>query len=198
MTTIGLTGGLGAGKTTVLAMFKKLGARVCGADDLVHRELKTNSGLKKKIFEIFGADVFQRGRIQRHLLANKVFHNKKDLKRLNALIHPLVKKRLFAWLKAGSCRSIAVAEVPLLFEAGFDKFFDVTIGVATDPKILKGRLLKNPRLDRKDVFARMREQLPADKKIRRCDFVIDNSGDRKQTFNRVKKIMEEKKWKNWK
>ena len=190
MMTNALTGGLGTGKTTVLAMFKKLDVLTLSADDLVHEELKKNKGLQKRIKDAFGLEVFQKGKIQRQLLARKVFGRPKDLNKLNTMIHPLVRRRLFQLFRRYQNKPLMVVEIPLLFETGFDKFFDLTIGVATDLKIQRERLLKDSRFDLESIALRMRRQLPLDKKIARCDFIIDNSGNRRRTFHQVKKLIE--------
>lgn len=193
MKTIGLTGGLGTGKTTALLFFKKLGAAVLSSDDLVHEELRTNELLKAKIRRKFGCDVFLKRQISRRRLAQKAFGNPAALKQLNAWVHPLVKKNILRWMKRALRQekaSIVVVEVPLLFEAGFDRFFDLTIGVATDPAIQKARLRKNTKFSPADISRRMRWQLPLDQKIARCDFIIDNNASKQETFQQIKKLME--------
>jgi dephospho-CoA kinase len=196
MTKIGLTGGLGTGKTTVLKYFKKLGAQILSCDELVHVELKSNKTLRQKIRKFFGPDVFYKKEVRRPALAKRVFSSKKELNRLSALIHPLVRKRLRAFFRRCSKNAVIVVEVPLLFEAGFDDLFDVTIGVATGPQIQRERLRQKCRLRTNDIARRMRWQLSLDRKIARCDFVIDNNGSKRKTFNQVKQLMEEKQWKN--
>ena len=197
MTKIGLTGGMGTGKTTVLRYFKRLGAKVVSCDELVHAELKNNKALQEGIRKTFGPRVFYKNKIQRPALAKKAFSSKRTLDRLNALIHPLVKERLGDFFKTCPKKAMVVAEVPLLFEAGLDDLFDVTIGVATDPKIQRERLRQKCQTSAAGVIARrMRWQLPLDQKISRCDFVIDNNGKKQKTFNQVKQLMEEKQWKN--
>jgi dephospho-CoA kinase len=188
---------MGTGKTTVLRYFKRLGARVVSCDDLVHAELKNNKALQQKIRKFFGASVFYKNKVLRSALAKKAFSSKEELNRLNALVHPLVKARLREFFRSCPKNAVVVAEVPLLFEAGFDDLFDVTIGVATDPKVQRERLRQKCRSLAADVIARrMRWQFPLAQKISRCDFVIDNNSDRRKTFNQVKQLMEEKQWKN--
>jgi dephospho-CoA kinase len=188
MLKIGLTGGFGTGKTTVLKFFKRLGAEVVSSDELVHKELCSNNNLKKKLKGIFGSAVFEGKDLRRDLLAREVFPNPDKLKKLNALLHPLVKKRLFQLLRR-SKQGLFVAEVPLLFETGFNRFFDVNIVVKASSRIAKKRLLKNTRFTQRDIALRQVQQLPLDKKIALCDFMIDNNKDKKKTFKEVKKII---------
>jgi len=200
----GLTGGFSAGKTAVLAMFKRSGAKILNSDSVARQVLLQDKRVIKKIREAFGEGVFRKGRIDRKLLAKKVFNNKRYLEKLNSLVHPAVKRKVFEMrrhLKARRGRTIMVVEVPLLFESGFDRFFDVTIGVAVGLKGQRERLLKNSRFSAKDIKARMSAQLPSEEKVRRCDFVIDNNGTKKKTLEQVRRLMElfkggNAQWKN--
>ena len=204
MMMVGLTGGFGTGKTTVLSMFERSGAKTLNSDSVVHEVLLRDKRVIKKIKEAFGEDVFCAGRVDRKLLAKKVFYNKRYLKKLNSLVHPAVKRKVFEMrrhLKVRRGQTIMVVEVPLLFEAGFDKFFDLTIGVAAGLKHKRERLLKNTRFSTEDIKARTRIQLPLEDKARRCDFVIDNNGTKNETFRQVKRLIAlikggNAKWKN--
>ncbi len=210
MITVGLTGVFGSGKSTVLSMFKRLGAVTLDSDAIVHEELKCNKALSKKIASLFGPDILKGGCVRRRILAALVFGNRLDLDRLNRLIHPLVKERIQKEItrlrlrisaKKDAAGAVLVAEVPLLFEAGFNKIFDVTLVVAAGPRVQKERMLKNERFSVQDLKSRMRYQMPLDAKIRACDFVIDNNKEKKQTFTQVKELMESfrkggKKWKS--
>jgi dephospho-CoA kinase len=204
MMMVGLTGGFGTGKTTVLSMFKTCGAQTLNSDSLVHEVLLKDKRVIRKIKEAFGEEVFRGGRVDRKLLAKKVFCNKRYLEKLNSLVHPAVKRKVFVMrrhLKARRGQTIMVVEVPLLFEAGFDKFFDVTIGVAAGLKHKRERLLKNTRFSAEDIKARTRVQLPLKEKVRRCDFVIDNNGTKIETFRQAKRLFAlirggNTKWKN--
>ena len=207
MIRIGLSGGIGTGKTTVLAMFKKLGITTLSADAVVSAELKSNRRLKAKIRRAFGPGVFRKGAVDKRALAQAAFSGAKDVKKLNALVHPLVKTRIFEFFrkhKKGSRKALAVVEVPLLFETGFDRFFDTTVVVSATSRVQKERFSQRPRFGPEDFRRRLRWQLPLAEKRMRCDFVIDNNGDRRKTFDQVKKIVdfliggsskEEKTWK---
>ena len=192
MMMVGLTGGFGTGKTTVLSMFERSGAKTLNSDSVVHEVLLYDQRVIKKIKEALGEDVFRAGRVDRKLLAKKVFYNKRYLEKLNSLVHPAVKRKVFEMrrhLEVRRGQTIMVVEVPLLFEAGFDKFFDVTIGVAAGLKKRSERLLKNTRFSAKDIKARTRVQLPSAEKARRCDFIIDNNGTKYETFRQVKRLI---------
>ena len=191
MISVGLTGGFGTGKTTVLELFRKAGAKVLSSDAIVHDELEKNKTLQKKISKFFGPGIVCDGLVRRRRLAQKVFSCRDSLEKLNALVHPIVKKRIYSFFKKFRKRinSIVVVEVPLLFETGFNKFFDWTVVVAATPQIQKKRFLKKEQWSLEERKRRMQWQLPLVKKIVRCDFVIDNNGTKKKTICQVKNLM---------
>ena len=191
-----LTGSMGSGKTTALAFFKKCGAVTASSDVWVHEELASNASLRAKLIRAFGASVVKGNAVDRRTLAEVVFSNTSKLKILNGLIHPLVKRRLFDFFKKYRSKPLVVVEVPLLFEAKFDRFFDLTIGVATDPEQQRSRSYRRGKAYVSEVRRRMRCQLDAEEKISRCDFVIDNSSTRKKTFQQINKLMEVTLWKS--
>lgn len=193
MITVGLTGGFQTGKTAVLSMFEKCGARVLSADRLVHLQLQENKALQRGIKKLFGAGIFKKGKIDRRLLAGLVFPDKKSLEALNQITHPYVKKEIFSFFRRcykKSSESIIVVEVPLLFETGFEKFFDVTVVVSTRPEVVRTRIVKECGWTLEDVKIRMRRQFPLARKIKRCDFVIDNNAGLEPTFCQVRKFMD--------
>ncbi len=201
MITLGLTGGFGTGKSTVLGMFSRLGAKTLSCDDIVHEELRRNKQLRKKIAACFDIEFSSGQERDRRLLAQRVFMDSRDVSKLNSLIHPVVKKNIFAWLKKigrhkRSGNLICVVEVPLLFESGFDKIFDATVVVAVNRLVQKKRVSKGSRFGVKDLRLRSSRQWPLDRKIASCDFVIDNNGTRKKTFNQVRKLTEVLLWKS--
>jgi dephospho-CoA kinase len=196
MMKVGLTGGVGSGKSTALAGFKRGGAVVASCDAWVREELETNALLKKKIAQVFGAGTIRSGRVDRRALAAIVFKEAAKVKRLNALVHPWVKRRLLDFFLRNRRRALVAVEVPLLFEAKFDKFFDVTIGVATDPGRQRERLKKRGPQAASDFRRRMRWQLMPEAKLSRCDFVIDNNGSKRSLFSQINKLMEDQQWKS--
>lgn len=206
MKILGLTGGFQTGKTTVLGMFEKLGALTISSDAIVHAQLRQNKALGKKIASVFGRAFVGKSGVDRGLLAERVFQHSEDLAQLSHMIHPLVKKNILAFIAKYRARNknkdvLLVAEVPLLFEAGFENIFDATMVVTARPAVQKKRMLKARKFKEEDVSVRMRFQWPLDKKIAACDFVIDNNGDKKQTWEQVKNFMDSfqtggKKWKS--
>ncbi|MFB3919170.1 MAG: dephospho-CoA kinase [Candidatus Velamenicoccus archaeovorus] len=195
-TTIGLTGGLGTGKSTVLKFFGSLGAKTWNADEVVRRELGANAALKRKIRNAFGEACLRDGRLDKKKLAAEVFSSPGKVARLERLIHPIVKKKLAAFLRRNKKSGVAVAEVPLLFETDFYKLFDVTACVVASPAVRRKRLLRSHRFTPQDIARRVRHQMPLSRKSARCDMIIHNNGTKSQTYMQVKKIMEEETWKS--
>lgn len=189
---VGLTGGYGTGKTTVLRIFERLGAEVLSSDDVVHHLFRHNRALQIKIRRFFGDKVFAGAEVDRRLLGRRVFASPRGLKKLNALVHPLVKREVLSFFKQRPRKgagTVYVVEVPLLFEAGFDQYFDRTIVVAADLMTARGRLFKRSSMTKADIRRRSIAQWGLLAKIRRCDFVIDNNGTQKETLDQVKRLM---------
>jgi dephospho-CoA kinase len=206
MKTLGLTGGFQTGKSTVLGMFAQCGALTISSDRIVHTELRRNKVLKAKIASVFGRDCVDPSGVDRRLLAKRVFSRSEDLAALSRMIHPLVKKSIRAFIAKCRVRNknknvLLVAEVPLLFEAGFQKMFDATMVVTARPAVQKKRMLQARVFGDEETSARMRFQWPLDKKIAASDFVIDNNGNKAQTLKQVENFMDSfrkggKKWKS--
>ncbi len=191
MKRIGLTGGFGTGKTTVLGFFARRGALVASADEMAHEELRGNKCLREDIRRVFGDGVFVKGRLDARALAREAFASRRLAQKLNALVHPLVRRRVKAFLSRGSAgRRVCVVEVPLLFEAGFEDLFDATVVVAASPAAARRRVAGGKRFSSKDWRRRSALQWPLRKKIARGDFIIDNSGTRNRTYNQVKDLMD--------
>ncbi len=195
-TTIGLTGGLGTGKSTVLKFFGCLGAKVWDADEVVRRELRVNAALKRKIRDTFGVACLKNGRIDRKKLAEEIFASPRKTAKLERLIHPIVKRKLAAFLRRNKKSGVVVAEVPLLFETDFHRLFDVTACVVASDAICRKRLSRSHRFTPQDIARRVRRQMPLSRKTARCDMIIHNNGTKSQTYMQVKKIMEEETWKS--
>ena len=129
MLVVGLTGGLATGKSTAAAMFARLGARVIDTDGIVHKEMRRGGRCYAPVIRAFGARVAGDSGIDREKLAGIVFNARRKLKRLEGIVHPKVRLGINAELK--KYKGIAVIEVPLLFEAGFDRYVDTTIVVTS-------------------------------------------------------------------
>jgi len=185
---VGLTGNYGTGKSSVLRMFGELGAIVIDADKIVDSLLEDRSVLEK-IKEMLGGKVFSEdGRIDRVKVATLIFQERKLRDALEGLLHPLVFQRMEDTLRDVKGEgSIAVIEVPLLFEKGYAWRFDRTITVYAKEETSLRRLEQSGVL-RTDALMRMRAQMPIGEKMEKADYVIDNSGSLDQTRSQVAEI----------
>lgn len=185
---VGLTGGIGGGKSTVLEFFKRQGAFVQDADALVKEALSEKHGpVLKKIRRAFGPGYFAKnGGLDRAKMAGLVFRDKAARRVLERIVHPEVRRRMRANLSRRK-GTIAVCDIPLLFESGWTGDFDAIV-VVDAPKAVRLRRLLKKGFSKKDVAARMRSQWPMAKKKARADFLIKNEGSKMNTKKQVQRI----------
>ena len=188
MLVIGLTGGLATGKSTVTAAFARLGAKVVDTDKIVHKEMRRGGRCYAPIVRTFGKQVAGPKGIDRKKLAAIVFSDSHKLKRLEKIVHPKVGLGIKEELKKHGNSGIAVIEVPLLFEAGFDRYVDTTVVVTAKRDAQIARAQKSLKLTRTEALRRISAQMPLRDKIRRADIIIDNSTTKTQTHKQVKAI----------
>lgn len=171
--TIGLTGGIAAGKSEALAAFKRLGAATLSSDAVVHELLETEP-LRGRLGERWGADVLSEEGVNRPKIGEIVFADPDQLTWLEAQIHPLVQKRTAEWLLSLPQETeVAVVEVPLLFEAGSDKVFDTTVAIVTADEVRRERAAARGHAL---VDEREARQLTQPEKAARAEHVIENDG----------------------
>jgi dephospho-CoA kinase len=171
--TIGLTGGIAAGKSEALAAFGRLGAATLSSDAVVH-ELLESEPLRGRLAERWGADVAPPAGIDRARIGEIVFADPEQLSWLEAQIHPLVKERTAAWVTSLPERTeIAVVEVPLLFEAGSDAVFDTTVAVVSSDRVRRERAAARGHAL---VDEREARQLSQREKAERAEHVVENDG----------------------
>lgn len=171
--TIGLTGGIAAGKSAALAAFGRLGAATLSSDAVVH-ELLDSEPLRGRLAERWGAEVAPGGAVDRARIGEIVFADAEQLTWLEQQVHPLVGERIAAWLNglpAGA--DVAVIEVPLLFESGMEGAFDTTVAIVTADEVRRERAAARGHAL---VDEREARQLPQDEKAERAAHVIANDG----------------------
>ncbi len=192
MLIIGITGGVGTGKTTAARIFKELGALVLDADVIAHRLIEPRRKVWRKIKGNFGSGILNKGgTINRRALAEVAFSNKKCLKRLCEIIHPLVYKEIEGQLnkiKKANPNAVVVLDIPLLLESGGKSKVDKLIVVRSKRSIQIRRASKKLGLSYAQILQRIRAQMPLQEKIRAADFVIDNSGRLNSTRKQAVKI----------
>ncbi len=174
MIKIGLTGSIGMGKSTVLAMFSDLGAAVWNADDAVHRLYAKGGAGAKAVGSMF-PDVIVDGAVDRRKLAALVLGDEQALQSLEEIIHPLVAADREGFMDAAAHAGAraAVLDIPLLFENGAEKFFDATVVVSAPADIQRARVLARPGMSTEKFEAILKLQTPDADKRKLADHVID-------------------------
>ena len=189
MIKVALTGGIASGKSTVLKMFKELGAKVLDCDRIAKALTRRGNRGYKRIVQEFGPEILdEKGRINRKKLAQIVFFDEEKRKKLNSLIHPLVYERLEKRMKRMR-EDVVIVDVPLLVESGGEKMFDKIIVVYSEPFVQLNRLIMRG-LSEEEALARMKSQASWKERLRVADFVVRGDVDIKETKKEVEKIWE--------
>ncbi|ODA39503.1 dephospho-CoA kinase [Desulfosporosinus sp. BG] len=194
MLTIGLTGGIGSGKSTVAEWLRKQGVPVLDADKTVHHLLQSDLSTISKLIHEFGSEILGLdGQINRPKLGQRVFCDEDARKRLERIVHPNVLKSMkderAALRDAGA--EFCVWDVPLLFETGFEQFVDEVWVVWVPRELQILRVIKRDKLSRSEVEARLAAQGSLDEKRKRANVVIDNSGSELDTVSQLKEVWKE-------
>ena len=172
MKIIGLTGGIGSGKSTFLKWFESKGIP-CFDSDKVGRVLLEKE-LKEKIIDRFGPSLYSKGSLDRSKLASYVFHDAKALKDLNKIVHPAVQKAFLKFKEANRKSPILIKEAAILFESGGYNDCDLVILVCAPKELRIQRVMERDAVSREAVIARMENQWDDEKKKALADFVIEN------------------------
>jgi len=184
---IGLTGGIGAGKSEALRACERLGAAVLSTDAVVHDLLGTDE-LRHLLSERWGERVLADGDVDRGAVAEIVFERPQELSWLESVLFPRVGERVAAWRaeleQSETPPELAVVEVPLLFEAGIEEIFDATVAIVSDEET---RARRAGDRDHRGVGGRQARQLRPEEKARRADYVVHNDG----TLEDLERQMEE-------
>jgi dephospho-CoA kinase len=175
---VGITGGIGSGKSTVCKVIEALGFPVFYADIEAKKIIETDSQVISKISEIFGSKIYSSGRLDRKQLASIVFNDKNLLGRLNGIVHPAVAQQFNVWANSKPEYSIVFEEAAILFESGAYKHMDKTIVVTAPLDVRLMRVVNRNGVSIEDVRQRMANQFSQDDLIKLANYVIDNDGDK--------------------
>ncbi|HYG14372.1 MAG TPA: dephospho-CoA kinase [Bacteroidia bacterium] len=177
MLKIGVTGGIGSGKSTVCRVFQQLGIPVYSADLRARELMNTGKDLIKALKKDFGADIYDTtGQLNRPLLASRVFGDTAKVAKLNALVHPAVKDDFRKWASSQKGVPYVIKEAALMYESESYKGLDYVITVSAPKEIRIRRVMDRDNAKRADILKRMASQLSEQERLDRADFVIKNDG----------------------
>ncbi len=187
MLKVGITGGIGSGKTTVCKIFESLGIPVYYADDRAKLLMVENTEIVEGVKSLFGADAyFPDGSLNRKKIAAAAFQNKDLLAKLNKIVHPAVFQDSITWLNAHAEAPYTLKEAAILFESGSFRLMDKNITVFAPEWDRIGRVMKRDGTAFDEVLSRISKQMPDHEKIKLADFLIYNDGSKsliKQVIN---------------
>ena len=186
MILVGLTGGIGSGKSTVINYFKELGITCYQADDEAKKLMNSDKGLIKKIKNSFGDSIYINSKLDRKKLSDIVFIDKQKLELLNSIVHPFVNRHVENYCK-GLEDIYIIKEVAIIFEIGTQNKFDKIILVRAPKEDRVKRIINRDKCNRQDAINRINNQIADDDKIDQCDFIIDNI-NLEEISNKVLKI----------
>ncbi len=189
---IGLTGGIGSGKSTVAAYFQSKGIPIYTADDEA-KKILDSAEISKIIKQEFGVELLKSGKIDRKNLADLVFSSPERLEQLNRIIHPAVGRHFKEWVNAHKNHQFVIKEAAILFESGSFADCNAIITVTAPVNMRIDRVLKRDNFSREDILKRIGNQWTDEQRIARSDFVIENI-DLKETMRNAAEVL--KKLKN--
>lgn len=175
MLKVGLTGGIGSGKSLVAELFQLLGVPVLHADDTAKYLMEHDEQLKLDIARAFGNKAYENGRLNRPFLASVVFNDPEQLKILNRLVHPATIAYSNAWAQKQEAPYI-LKEAAIFFESGSNKEMDKMIGVYAPLELRLQRAMQRDHASEEAIRARMDKQMNEEEKMSRCDYIIRNDG----------------------
>lgn len=187
MIRIGITGGMGAGKSVISEMMRCLGIPVYDADIASKKILNSNTKVKTQLIELLGEEIFSNGQLNRPLMAQLIFNNNELLLKTNAIIHPAVFEDFIAWSEVQN-KEVVACETAILFESGMVSYFDSILMVSAPLEIRIERCIKRNNFTREQVLERIAKQMDESKKIELSDFVIDND-NRKALYPQLKNFL---------
>lgn len=186
MIKIGITGGIGSGKSTVSEIFSLCGIPVYIADKESKRLTESSPIIRKQLVLLFGEELFAGDVLNKPLLASHIFSDKEKLYKVNKIIHPVVGTDFNEWVESNHNSNIVAQEAAILFESGFDKYVDKVITVYTPLETRVKRTMMRDGITREKVLERIQNQMPDERKVELSEFVIVNDG----TISLIEQVLE--------
>lgn len=178
MIKLGVTGGIGSGKSVVCDILRLHGIPVFDADIEAKNLNDSSQVIREQLIHYFGEDIYRDGTLDKQKFAKIIFENEENVKTANSVIHPELAKHFTQWAKDHSNFPIIVMDAALLFEAGFNDYLDKVITVSAPRAVRISRAMKRDNADKAKIEARMSKQMPEEEKINLADFVIENNNSR--------------------
>lgn len=187
---VGITGGIGAGKTTVSNYLSEKGFKVLNADNIAKDILSNNLEVKQKIIQTFGNDSYKNGKYNSSFIASCVFednnnnNSNKKLALLNQIVHPIIIQELIDQIEllAFTGEKIIFVDIPLLFELNLEEGFDYVITVFSNDDIRLRRIKERSNLSEEQIKNRIKQQISQEEKIKNSDFVLENNGSYEELY----------------
>jgi len=173
---VGLTGGIGSGKTLISNIFEIFGVPVFYADLEARKLLDQDHAIRKNLIDHFGKDIYSTGNLDRKKLASIVFHDKNSLNFLNSIVHPAVRKKFDHWVKERNDHKYLIEEAAILLESGGIDRFDMVVTVSSPENIRISRVMERDQVTKEDVIKRMKNQISEEERNQLADDVIMNDG----------------------
>jgi dephospho-CoA kinase len=188
MIVVGLTGGIGSGKSTIAAMFRELGVPVYNSDERAKLLMNTSKKIRKQLVELLGKKAFLDDKLNKTFIAKKVFNDADLLEQLNHIVHPVVRKDFLKWAKKQDTAYV-IQETALLFENNAQDLYDTVILITAPKELRLERVLSRDETSKEQIIARMNNQLDDENKLELANLVIENI-DLKSTALKVLKVHE--------
>jgi dephospho-CoA kinase len=176
MKIVGITGGIGSGKSTVSALMEMMGVPVYNADTKSKKLTDTSPEIKEKLTERFGAALFSEGKLNKALLASLIFNNEENLRYVNSVIHPAVWTDFSKWTELRRHYQLVSIETAILFESGFDSTVDIKINVSAPLDIRIQRIKARDKQPIEAILSRIKNQISDEEKNKLVDYIIYNDG----------------------
>ena len=177
MLKVGITGGIGSGKSTITSLFHDLGVPIYNSDERAKWLLSNDVDLMDQIKILFGQESYSNNKLNRAHIANIVFQDNDMLKQLNAIVHPLVKIDFENWLLLQKKEPLVIKEAAILIESGAYKELDVLIVVLADKKTRIKRVINRDNVSKEEVEKRMETQISDSERLKFANFSVDNNTD---------------------
>lgn len=182
---IGVTGGIGTGKSESIKFFMKYGAEIIDCD-LISKEVSESKEMIEKLKEVFGDEIVKTGKLDRKKLREIVFNDKEKLLNLNSLMHPVILFKVREEIKNRiKNKNIVIVDMPLLFEVGFETEVEKTVVISAPFELQLERVIKRDSLNYDEAVKAIRAQMSMAEKIKKADFVIENGGSKKELGDKI-------------